>query len=43
MMVTSGGEPYRVKGVKYMMTEDDLTLGGESTMRYTDHVSEMNT
>ena len=28
-----------VKGVKYMVTEDDLTLGGRHTMQYTDHVS----
>ena len=29
-----------VKGAKYMVTEDDLTLGGGHTMRYTGHVSE---
>ena len=28
-----------VKGAKYMVTEDDLTLGGGHTMQYADHVS----
>ena len=27
-----------MKGAKYMVTEDDLTLGGGNTMQYTDHV-----
>ena len=29
---------YMVKGAKYMVMEDDLTLGGGHTMQYTDHV-----
>ena len=29
-----------VKGAKYMVMEDDLTLGGGHTMQYTDHVSQ---
>ena len=29
----------RVKGVQYMVIEDDLTLGGGYTMQYTEHVS----
>ena len=33
------GEIVKVKGVKYMVTEDDLTLGGRHIMQYTDHVS----
>ena len=40
MVVTrakGGGELLRVKGVKYMVTEDDLTLGGGHKMQYTDH------
>ena len=41
MVVTGGkgGEGSKGKGVKYMLAEDDLTLGGEHTMQYTDHVS----
>ena len=30
----------RVEGVKYMVTEDDLTLGGGRTMQCTDGVSQ---
>ena len=29
----------RVKGAKYMGTEDDVALDGRNTMQYTDHVS----
>ena len=29
----------QVKRAKYMVTEDDLTLGGRNTTQYTDHVS----
>ena len=29
-----------VKGVKYLVTEDDLTLGGGHTMQCIDHVSQ---
>ena len=29
----------RVKGAKYMVPEDELTLGGGHTMWYTDHAS----
>ena len=33
-----GGGMKRVKGVKYMVTEGDQTLGGENTMEYTDNI-----
>ena len=29
----------KAKGVKYMVMEEDLTLGGKHTMQYTDDVS----
>ena len=35
----NGGEGEVVKGVKYVVTEGDLTLGGEHAMQYTDDVS----
>ena len=44
MMVTRGkrgGEV--VKGVKYMVTKEVLTLGGNYTMKYADNVSELYT
>ena len=31
-----GGKVIRVKKVKYMMMDRNLTLGGEHTMQYTD-------
>ena len=33
------GGPWRVKGGKYMVMKDDLTLGGGNTVQYTDNVS----
>ena len=40
MVVTKGKEGGElVKGVKYMVIEADLTLGGGHTMQYEDHVS----
>ena len=33
----------RVKGAKYMVTEDELTLGGGHTMQYTDDVPQEHT
>ena len=44
MVVSRGKEVKRVvngKGTKYMVTEDDLTLGNGHMMKYTDHVLEM--
>ena len=38
MVVTRGKVRVGERG-KYMVTEDDLTLGGEHTMQYTDCVS----
>ena len=39
-----GGEgAVNCKGAKYMVMEDDLTLGGGHTMQYTDYVSEIYT
>lgn len=35
---TGWGRMMRVKGVEYMETEGDVTLGGEHTMEYTDAV-----
>ena len=29
-----------MKGTKYMVTEDDLTLDGGHTIQYTDHTSQ---
>ena len=34
-----GVEVSKGKGDRYMVTEDDLTLGGGHTVQYTDHVS----
>ena len=34
---------WRVKEVKYMVMEDDLTLGGGHTVQYADHVAWMCT
>ena len=42
-MVVTGGKGERVrgnKGAKYRVMEEDLTLGGGHTMRYTDLVSQ---
>ena len=39
MLVSRGKGLDRVKGSKYMVTEDDLTLGSGHTMQYTAHVS----
>lgn len=38
LVVTEGrrGDIEKGKGVKYMVTEGDLTPGGEHTMQYTD-------
>ena len=33
-----GRGQWRVKGVKHMLAEDDLTLAGERTVQYTDDV-----
>ena len=38
MVVTHRGEG-GVKGAKYKVMEDDLTLGGGHTVQCTDHVS----
>ena len=35
---SGAGEVERVKGVKYMMTEGDLSLDHEQTMQYTDDI-----
>lgn len=41
MAVTRGEvrEQQRVKGVKYKVMEEGLTLGGGRTVHYADHVS----
>ena len=42
MVVTrgkGGGRTIKGKGIKYMVMEDYLTLGGGNTMQYTDHIS----
>ena len=39
VVVTRGKGVRRSKGAKYMVREDDMTLGGGHTMQYTDHVS----
>lgn len=33
------GEEEWLKGIKYMVMEEDVTLGGGHTMRYTDQLS----
>ena len=43
MVVTRGkgvGAQWGVKGDKYVVMEDGLTLGGGHTMQYTDHVAQ---
>ena len=42
-VITRGLWVERIKGSKYMMMEDDLTLGGGHTIQYTYHVSYKST
>ena len=39
MLVTGGKRVRRVNGLKYMVMDGDMILGGWHTMQYTDHVS----
>ena len=45
MVVTRGkrGGVVKGKGSKYMVMEEDLTLGGGHTMQYIDYISEIYT